>query len=424
MGYEESRHQRSKSKGEEDEVIGLLTEVEDTEEKNFPNTFSLLVWWSITSIIAFSYAGEKMPWLTYHMAWPMILITGWALGRIIDTTNWAKLKEQHILLTISALAIFIVSVMGMVLALNGSTPPFQGKELAQLQATSTFLLPLVATILSAIAVIYLFRKWTFQEIRHVFVLVFFGILAVLTARAAFRASYITYDQATEYLVYAHGATGIKQVMAQAKEISARTTGGMDVAIAYDASAPDTGVSWPFVWYLRDYTRQTSFDQPTRSLRDLVMVIVDEKNFDKIEPALGSDYYRIDYIRMWWPMQDYFSMSYDRDPSQPFPPDYACKGIVGFLKLAKSKDYTPLCEDHYQSGYSRRHSSNLAKSRLHQICRSKRPHRPDTHHLESRGQNAALYPQGCCLANLELWCCANRSGNSTRPNRRKIHFACL
>ncbi len=326
---------------DEDEVIGLL--IEDTEEKNFPNTFSLLVWWSITSIIAFSYAGEKMPWLTYHMAWPMILITGWALGRIVDTTNWAKLKEQHILLTISALAIFIAGVMGMILALGGSTPPFQGKELAQLQATSTFLLPLVATVLSAIAVIYLFRKWTFQEIRHIFVLVFFGILALLTARAAFRASYITYDQATEYLVYAHGASGVKQVMAQAKEISQRTTGGMDVALAYDASAPDTGVSWPFVWYLRDYTHQTSFDQPTRSLRDSVIVIVDEKNFDKIDPALGTGFDRIDYIRMWWPMQDYFSLSYDRDPSQPFPQDYACKGIVGFLKLAKSKDYTPFCE---------------------------------------------------------------------------------
>ena len=328
---------------DEDEILGLLVEEEDTEEKNFPNTFSLLVWWSITSIIAFSYAGEKMPWLTYHMALPMILITGWALGRIIDTTNWAKLKEQHILLTLSALTIFIVSVMGMVLALNGSTPPFQGKELAQLQATSTFLLPMVATILSAIAVIYLFRKWTFQEIRHVFVLVFFGILAVLTARAAFRASYITYDQATEYLVYAHGASGIKEVMAQAKEISERTTGGTGVPIAYDASAPDTGVSWPFVWYLRDYTTQTSFDQPTRSLRDSVMVVVDEKNFDKIEPALGTGFYRIDYIRMWWPMQDYFSLSYDRDASQPFPPDYACKGLLGFMKLAKSKDYTPFCE---------------------------------------------------------------------------------
>ncbi|MDO9302058.1 MAG: glycosyltransferase family 39 protein, partial [Anaerolineales bacterium] len=103
---------------DEDEVIGLLEE-SDTEEKNFPNMFSLLVWWSITSIVAFSYAGERMPWLTYHIAWPMILITGWALGRIIDTTDWAKLKEQHIPLTLAALAIFIVGVMGMILALGG-----------------------------------------------------------------------------------------------------------------------------------------------------------------------------------------------------------------------------------------------------------------------------------------------------------------
>jgi hypothetical protein len=233
--------------------------------------------------------------------------------------------------------------MGMALSLGGDTPPFQGKELAQLQATSTFLLPMFATILSAAGVIYLFKKWTFQEIRHVFTLVFFALLAVLTARAAFRASYITYDQATEYLVYAHGATGIKQVMAQAKEISERTTGGTGVAIAYDASAPDTGVSWPFVWYLRDYTNQTSFDKPTRALRDSVMVIVDEKNFDKIEPALGTGFYRIDYLRMWWPMQDYFNLSFDRDATQPFPQDYACKGLLSFLKSAKSKDYTPLCE---------------------------------------------------------------------------------
>jgi uncharacterized protein (TIGR03663 family) len=330
---------------EKDEVIGMLKaeSISKSEERNFPNMFSLLVWWSITSVVVFSYAGEKMPWLTLHMAWPMILITGWALGHVIDTTDWVKLKQQRVPLTLATLAIFIVGVMGMVLALNGSTPPFQGKELAQLQATSTFLLPLIATILSAVGVVYLFREWTFQEVRHVFALVLFTLLAVLTGRAAFRASYITYDQATEFLVYAHGASGIKEIIAQAKEISERTAGGSGVALAYDASAPDTGVSWPFVWYLRDFTQQTSFDQPTRSLRESVLVIVDEKNFDKIEPALGPGYYRMDYIRMWWPMQDYFNLSYDRDPNQPFPEDYACKGVVGFLKLAKTKDFTPLCE---------------------------------------------------------------------------------
>ena len=96
----------------------------------------------------------------------------------------------------------------------------------------------------------------------------------------------------------------------AREISERTVGGLNVAIAYDASAPDTGVSWPFVWYLRDFTALRSFDQPTRSLRDAVAVIVDQKNFDKIEAALGNNFYKFDYIRMWWPNQDYFAIKWD------------------------------------------------------------------------------------------------------------------
>lgn len=327
---------------EAEETINLPAGRE-TEERNFPNTFSLLTWWSITSLIAFSYAGERMPWLTYHIAWSMILITGWALGRLIETTDWKKLMEQRVLLALTASAVFITSIAGTALALNGTPPPFQGKELAQLQATNAFLLPLFVSILSAVGMVYFLRKWTFREIRNVFILVFFGFLAILTIRTSFRASYITYDQATEFLVYAHGATGIKDVIEQAREISQRTTGGMGVAIAYDASAPDTGVSWPFVWYLRDFTNQRSFDQPTRSLRDSVIIIVDEKNFDKIEPAIGPGYYRVDYIRMWWPMQDYFNLVSDRDPNTPFAEDYACNGIMSFLKLRKSKDYSRFCE---------------------------------------------------------------------------------
>ena len=330
-----------------EEFVNLLKQEhegeENTEEKNFSNTFSLLVWWSIISLIAFTYAGERMPWLTVHITLPMILITGWALGHIIDTANWEKIQSQRVPLTLAALTVFIVSVMGMVLALNSPTPPFQGKELEQLQATSAFLLPTIMTLLSAVGLTYLFNGWTFHEAKRAFVLLVFAFLAVLTGRAAFRSSYITYDQATEFLVYAHGATGIKEIMQQAEEISRRTTGGMGVALAYDASAPNTGVSWPFVWYLRDYTNQRSFDQPTRALRDSVVVIVDEKNFDKIEPALGPGYYRVDYIRMWWPMQDYFNLVDERDPTQPFPEDYACSGALSFLKLVKSKDYTTFCE---------------------------------------------------------------------------------
>lgn len=313
-----------------------------TEESNFTNTFSLLVWWSVSSVAAFSYAGEKMPWLTYHLTLPMILITGWALGHVIDALDWDELRRRRVWIILALTTIFVSSLTLSLLAALGPTPPFRGKDLASLQATGDFLLPAIAAIASAGGLIYLLDNWSPKQIFRAFTLTFFALLAVLTMRASFRAAYITYDQATEYLVYAHGATGVKDVMKQAEEISKRTTGGMGLALAYDASAPDTGVSWPFVWYLRDYTNQRSFDVPTRSLRDSVFVIVDQKNFDKIETALGPGYYRFDYIRMWWPNQDYFSLTYERDPSQPFYEGYSCKGALGFLKLIKSRDYSRVC----------------------------------------------------------------------------------
>jgi DNA-binding beta-propeller fold protein YncE len=310
-------------------------------DPNFTNTFTLLLWWSIATLITLSYAGERMPWLTVHIAWPMIFLTGWAVGYLVDTLDWVALRRQRVLLTLVVVVIFIASVANAILSWN-LNPPFQGKDLVQLQATGSFLLPGIAAIASAVALVYLLRAWTPPLIRRVFSLTIFGFLLVITARAAFRAAYINYDDATEFLVYAHGATPIKEVMAQAREISERTAGGLNIAIAYDASAPDTGVSWPFVWYLRDYTNQRSFDAPTRSLRDSVMVIVDAKNFDKIEPALGPNYYRIDYIRMWWPMQDYFAWVTPRDTSTPFDPNYSCKGLLGFFRLLRGSDYSRIC----------------------------------------------------------------------------------
>jgi len=312
------------------------------EESQFGNTFSLLLWWSISSVAAFTYAGERMPWLTYHMAWPMILLTGWGLGHMIDALDWDELRRRKVWVVLALVVVFASSLTMSVLALLSPTPPFSGKDLTSLEATGNFLLPFVALIASGAGLAYLLADWNFKQIFRTFTLAVFALLAVLTMRASFRASYITYDQATEYLVYAHGATGVKEVIAQAKEISERTTGGMGVALAYDASAPDTGVSWPFVWYLRDFTNQRSFDEPTRSLRDSVVVVVDQKNFDTIDAALGSNFYRFDYIRMWWPNQDYFGLTYPRDASVDFYEDYPCKGALGFLRWFKQTDYSRVC----------------------------------------------------------------------------------
>jgi predicted membrane-bound mannosyltransferase/DNA-binding beta-propeller fold protein YncE len=351
-------------------------------EASFGTFFGLAVWWTISSILAFTVAGERMPWLTYHIAWPMILLAGWAIGQIIDSLapRLAFEKPQRFGLALLVLTVLVLAAFNTLRSIYGATPPFQGTELAQLQATAAFLFPFVTMILtgaflayvmredlvslgivalmvlalitlgssiingaslmysasmagidqsslspswlrfgsavvaligSIVGIIYLWRLQRSTSFVSLVVLTIFGLLFIQTARTAFRASYINYDNATEYLVYAHGATGVKEVMAQVEEISERTAGGLNAIVAYDASAPDTGVSWPMVWYLRDFTALRSFDQPTRSLREAVAVIVDQKNFDKIPAALGDEFYQFDYIRMWWPNQDYFNLDKTR-----------------------------------------------------------------------------------------------------------------
>ncbi len=162
----------------------------------------------------------------------------------------------------------------------------------------------------------------------------FAVLAALTVKASVRASYIHYDDGTEYLVYAHGARGIKDVMEQVQEISQRTVGENNIIVAYDVSAPDTGVSWPFTWYLRDYPNTRPFDQPTRTLRDATVIIVDQKNFTKILPVVGDAYYEFNYTRMVWPNQDYYNLTWDRIKT-----DLANPAIrQGIFDIWLSRDY--------------------------------------------------------------------------------------
>jgi predicted membrane-bound mannosyltransferase/DNA-binding beta-propeller fold protein YncE len=358
------------------------TEPVQPVETNFGLFFGLMTWWVVSSILAFTVAGERMPWLTYHMAWPMILLSGWAIGQLVDSTvsRLSLEQPQRMGIALLTLIVFVMAAFNTVRSLYGGTPPFQGSELMQLQATAAFIFPFITMILSGallaylmkndltslgvvalmvlavitlvssiingasllsslstadidptslssawlkfgsailaligsiVGIIYLMRQERPTPFASLVVLTVFGLLFVQTVRTSFRAAYLNYDNATEYLVYAHGATGVKDVMRQVEEVSERTAGGLNAVIAYDASAPDTGVSWPVVWYLRDYTALRSFDQPTRSLRDAVAVIVDQKNFDKIIPALGEEYYQFDYIRMWWPNQDYFNLDKTR-----------------------------------------------------------------------------------------------------------------
>ncbi len=282
----------------------------DSETKNqlIPGTtIALLLFWSITSLLAYTIAGEKMPWLTVHIAVPMILSASWFLGYLIESINWSDFIKHRGLLVILILPIFFISLLSAFGSLLGPKPPFQGKELEQLRATSTFLLAVITALVSGWGLAYLVKDWKSGQLIRILTLSIFGLLALLTTRSAIRATYINYDYPTEFLVYAHSGRGPKIALSQIEEISRRTTDGLAVKVAYDNET-----TYPYWWYLRNYLNQDYYGTtPSRTQRDAPIILVGEANYGKIEPVVGQAYNQFDYIRIWWPNQDYYDLTWQR-----------------------------------------------------------------------------------------------------------------
>ena len=268
---------------------------------------AFLLFWAVTSTVGFSLAGERMPWLTTHIAVGFLLAAGWGLGYLVDIIPWNKVFTVRGVVAMLLLPVVVSSFSTMVGILLGANPPFQGTTLDQLRITSTFVLGIVGFLLSGWGVLRMLAGWPGRQIAKLLALVVFSFLAVLTARTAYTASFINYDNAKEFVVYAHSARGPKDILEQVEEISRRTTKGKDIMVAYVGDA-----LYPYWWYFRDYPNKRWFaDNPTRELANYPVIIVDEANFARMETITRSDYVDFEYMRMWWPMQDYWNLTWER-----------------------------------------------------------------------------------------------------------------
>jgi DNA-binding beta-propeller fold protein YncE len=288
-------------------AVTLDTEIKTQSIGRDQLTAALLGFWVVSSTLAYTVAGEKMPWLTFHIALPMILLSGWALGKLIERIDWQTLFEKRGLLLVTLMIIFLISFSHVMASMMGDNPPFQGRELPQLNATNIFFTGILVAAASGWGIAVLLKTWDLGQVGQIGLLTAFAFLAILTARTAFRAAYINYDNATEYLVYAHSASGPKKALAQIEELSQRTTDGLAMVVAYDDET-----TYPYWWYLRNYPNAKFYGaNPTRELRDAPVILVGDNNFAKIEPVVGQAYYKFDYIRIWWPNQDYYDMTWER-----------------------------------------------------------------------------------------------------------------
>ena len=178
------------------------------------------------NFLAYTLAGEKMPWLGVHLTIPLIFLTAWYFGRCSSNTDWARFRSRGwlylILLPLLGVAVFQALAPFLV-----GTSPFAGLQQQQLADFYQWLAVVGVALLVVYLIIQVMLRTGLLHFRRMFGVAAFLVLSLLTFRTAFMASFINYDYANEYLVYAHGAPGIKLMMQQIDDISRRTTDGMN-----------------------------------------------------------------------------------------------------------------------------------------------------------------------------------------------------
>jgi len=274
-------------------------------EQNLIPSPALLIFLVITGLIAYTIAGEKMPWLTLHIVFPMLLTAAWAFNYLFQKLS-SVFIHRDTLFHAGILALVINSLF-MFIRLIGNKMPFQGKTQLALQHTNLFLFLLVLETGLIICLYLLDTKDKFKKLKYTALIGMVIIMTLITTRASFRASFINYDYPKEYLVYAHAADGPKQVLDQIEEISKRITGGLDLKVAYD----NHGL-YPYWWYLRHYPNKVAYmEDPTRTLEDVPLIIAGQDKYAKLEPIVRENYDAFEYPRLWWPMQDYWNLNWER-----------------------------------------------------------------------------------------------------------------
>jgi uncharacterized protein (TIGR03663 family) len=256
----------------------------------------LLVYWIALTWIAYSYAGEKMPWLAVHFALPMILLSGHFIGRVFEKLDWKSIARGW---TVAILVPLFFVALGMMAGALG-TGAFRGKELAQLNATGQWLTAFIVGMGALVALSVIVPQVGWGTSARIVGLEALALLATLTVRTAWQWNYINYDYPIEFGVYAHGGPGVKIAMSQIEDISKRTAGDHALKLVYDSDS-----SWPFSWYLRDYTNAAYVpNNPTRDQLNAPVIIAGNASWTTYEAILGDRYDKYTYRLIWWPMEDY------------------------------------------------------------------------------------------------------------------------
>ena len=256
-----------------------------------------LVYWAATTFVLYTMASEKMPWLLVNLSLPIIVLGAKLFGDVIVTIDWRSLVSTRRVAILAGVPVAIVLVYRIALV---QVDTGQSSELLLLAAT------LAATGALAAAGFFTARRLGTRTFAAISLVPVVALLAVLSVRAGWYASYKHGDIPVEMIVYTQTTPHIVSVLEHVEAVGDATGDYSTVPIAIDSK---NGFSWPWAWYLRNFDRAAfrSFEQDDQeTVPDSPVQVVHMLNQPTAEPLLEDRFtegVRIKH-RWWFPEEKY------------------------------------------------------------------------------------------------------------------------
>ena len=199
----------------------------------------VLAAWVIATLVMYTAAAEKMPWLLVNITVPLALAGGMLVGHLIEGARWpAEIRERWRMGALIALAPAWLAAAVWVgwLAARG--------DAANLPAWVAGLILLPVTVAMA---------WLVRIQPGGGKAVALGVAALLLVfgtATAFRAAYTYDDSKVEILAYAQGSADLVDSYVELREGPLAANEKASVKVDYD-------MWYPFQWYVRDVSEDGS-----------------------------------------------------------------------------------------------------------------------------------------------------------------------
>lgn len=295
-------------------VFFILSYDSDSPGSRFPTLIGL---WTLGVLILFSWAGEKMPWLTMHLTIPLSFLAGYFMQRVLKA-DWRSLYQRGAFLFGVLLALSLLTLAMVVLVLP---PPLNtgNQQIDELAQSTGRILSIFVLVVSAGALAYQAQRLGIKGTLRAGLLSLFVILALFTVHTTALAAYQNSDLAVETIIYAQGTPDVPNAMHEIDDLSRRlcAQAAPDAKIRINCDnntikvAYDDDSSWPFVWYLRNYRNAQFYGKSPGAPFDAEIVIVGSANESAVKPFLGNKYIRRSMRLIWWPDETYKDLTWGK-----------------------------------------------------------------------------------------------------------------